>query len=255
MASASTTKKWWENAVQVGNVIAYHIDLSPDPATEAEAFARLDEYERSRTRRFTTPGPRRRFILCRAAVRSILCSNLGCHNEQLTIGSSYYEKPYAIVQEKSHPISFNVSHSGAHGLIALSSHGRLGVDIEECYTRRNIDLLVDTSFTPAERADMKSGDVVQRQRLFFRLWTIKEALIKAVGIGLSIDMSSFEVPLEMRRGAIGAVFHFPQAPSVAWRLDTLSSSAFCGAIAQEITAPLSDKQLDKRNKALKVSAI
>lgn len=254
MAYVSTTTKWWENTVQVGNVVAYHVDLSPDPAREAEALSRLDEFERARTQKFATPGPRRRFILCRAALRSILCNNLGCSNEQLTIGSSYYGKPYAIMQRREHSIGFSVSHSGNHSLVALSSRGRIGVDIEEWDPRRSVDLIVESVFTAAERADMECTDASQRQRLFFKLWTIKEALVKAVGMGLSLDMSSFQVPLDLRRGAIRSVFHFPQAPSVAWRLDTISNSGFCGAIAQELVHPVAYNHLDKDNKFLEISA-
>ena len=255
VASASTTKKWWKKAFQVGRVTAYRLDLGPGPAREAEAFALLDNYERARAQRFTTSGPRRRFILCRAALRFILCTHLGCSNEQLTIGSSYYEKPYAIVGGKSHPISFNVSHSGNHGLIGLCKGGRVGVDIEEWDTDRNLLPLVETALTPAERAAVElTESAINRQRLFFRLWTIKEALIKAVGMGLSLDMSSFEVPVAMRCGAASAEFHFPQAPLVAWRLDTIADGSYYGAIAQELIPPLPSYQLDKDSKALGVSA-
>ncbi len=253
VASASTTKKWWEKALQVGSVTAYRLDLGPGPAREAEALALLDDYERARAQRFTTSGPRRRFILCRAALRFILCTHLGCSNEQLTIGSSYYEKPYAIVGGRSHPISFNVSHSGNNGLIGLGQGNRIGVDIEEWNPHRSLDLLIETAFTPAERTALESTNVIQRQHFFFRLWTIKEALIKAVGMGLSLDMSSFEVPVAMRCGAASAEFHFPQAPLVAWRLDTIAGGSYYGAIAQELIPPLPSYQLDKDSKALRVS--
>ena len=253
VASASTTKKWWKKAFQVGSVTAYRLDLGPGPAREAEAFALLDDYERARAQRFTTSGPRRRFILCRAALRFILCTHLGCSNEQLTIGSSYFEKPYAIVKGKSHPISFNVSHSGSHGLIGLCEGGRVGVDIEEWDTDRNLLPLIETAFTPAERAAVElTESAINRQRLFFRLWTIKEALIKAVGMGLSLDISSFEVPLALLFGGTSGIFRFPQATSIAWRLDTLTTNGFCAAVAQELGPSLSSKQSDGDRQSLEV---
>ncbi len=221
----------------MGNVTVFDVDLTPDPAAEAQALACLDEREQARAFRFIGPAPVRRFVFCRAALRSILCSHLGCSNEQLTIGSSYYEKPYAIVQGKPHPIGFNVSHSRERGLIALGESGRVGADIEDLHPQRNMGLLIDTAFTPAERSDMESADVFGKKRLFFKLWTIKEALVKAVGMGLALDMSSFEVPLAMRRGAGNAEFHFPQAPSVPWRLDSIENGGSYAAVAQELRRP------------------
>ena len=216
---------------RVGEADVFHIDLSSNPASEDEARASLDERELARRSRFVSPGPRRRFTLCRAALRSVLCRKLGCRNDELEFGVGYYEKPFAIVRRERRPIGFNVSHSGRHGLIAVASGGRVGVDVEELDPRRNLDTLIDSVFTAAERADLDSAEGLQKRRLFFRLWTIKEALIKGTGMGLALNMSTFEVPEAMRRGAASAAFSFPQAPSIRWRLESLEGEEFAGAVA------------------------
>ena len=234
MIFASATKEWWSKLSYVENVTAFHVDLTREPVRETEAYCWLDETEVDRSCRFTRPGPRRRFILCRAALRAILCWELGCSNKELAFGASYYGKPYAIVQGRPHSIGFNVSHSGGHGLIGIASGRRVGVDVEEVDRRRKLELLADTAFTTDEIAEVNAAKGVQKHHLFFRLWTIKEALIKGVGIGLSLDMSSFEVPLALRRGDDDAVFRFPQAPSVNWRVKSISDGNFCGAIVHEM---------------------
>ena len=71
-------------------------------------------------------GARRRFVLCRGALRAILCGDLGCENERLTFGERRYGKPFALVDAMPAQISFNVSHSGRHGLIAVAQDGQLG---------------------------------------------------------------------------------------------------------------------------------
>ena len=216
---------------RAGEADVFHVDLSPNPGREDEARAWLDERERARRDRFISPGPRRRFTLCRAALRSVLCRELGCGNDELEFGSGYYEKPFAIVRGERRPTGFNVSHSGRHGLIAVASGGRVGVDVEELDPRRNLDTLIDSAFTAAERGDLDLVEGLQKRRLFFRLWTIKEALIKGTGMGLALNMSTFEVPAAMRRGAASATFSFPQAPSVRWRLESLEGEGFSGAVA------------------------
>lgn len=230
----------WRSPIDLsGEVRVFQVDLSPHKAREDEALAWLDKRERGRRDRFGSPGPRRRFTLCRAALRSILCRELGCRNDELGFGVSYYEKPFAIVQGESHPVCFNVSHSGKRGLIGIADRGRVGVDLEEIDSQRNIELLVDSAFTPAERTVLNLVEEARRHHLFFRFWTIKEALIKGVGMGLSLDMTTFEIPLKMRRGASSAVFSFPQVPSINWKLDSIVNGDYCAAIVHEIDSPSS----------------
>ena len=88
----------------------------------------LDEGEQARWRRYRHDGPRRRFALCRAALRAILRVRLGCRNEELAFGPASHGKPFSVVRGKPANINFNVSHSGEHGLIAVAAEGRLDVD-------------------------------------------------------------------------------------------------------------------------------
>ena len=76
---------------------------------EANALAWLNEKEQSRWQHYRHAGPRRRFALCRAALRAILCSQLGCRNEQLAFGISDHGEPYAVVNGIPAAINFHVS--------------------------------------------------------------------------------------------------------------------------------------------------
>ena len=131
-------------------------------------------------------------------------------------------------------VSFNVSHSGNHGLIALASEGRIGVDVEQRGTRHDPDGPIRTVFAPAERAELAVSRGARKVDLFLTLWTLKEALIKALGTGLSLDISEFEIPSAMRRGSAAVTFRFPQAPAVGWRLENLGNSSFAAAVAHEL---------------------
>lgn len=235
MTITPTAGRWWSPIGQPdSDVVGLHIDLRPHQAREAEALAWLDEREGARYRKFVNPEPRRRFALCRAALRALLCDQFSCSNEQLAFGTSYYEKPFAIVRGLPSPVSFNVSHSGKHGLIAFAPKGRLGVDLEEYTPRRNLEILIEAALTPTEQADIAPLAGSYRRRIFFKFWTVKEALVKAVGTGLSLDVSTFEVPLAMRRGANTATFRFPQVPSVHWQVESLDNEDFIAATAHEL---------------------
>ena len=193
----------------------------------------LNEEEQARWHQYPLPGPRRRFALCRAALRAVLCRQLGCSNKRLTFGSSFYGKPFALVDEAPATISFNLSHSGQHGLIAFASQGRLGVDVEERVVRRDFDDLSEAVFGPHERSIIAFARGCDKVQLFFRLWTIKEALTKALGMGFSFDVSQFEVPSALRQGRM-SIFRFPQLPEVRWRVEYIGNKEFSAAIAHEV---------------------
>ena len=225
---------WWRPFRKVGHAMVLHVDLTAHADREAEAWVWLDEEEQGRWQRYQHDGSRRRFALCRAALRAVLCSQLGCRNEQLAFGASDRGKPYAVVQGQPAPVSFNVSHSGAHGLIAVASAGRLGVDVEERRMPRHLDELISSVLGPDEQAELALARGCHKLHLFFNFWTLKEALIKALGLGLSLDMSRFEIPQAMRHGETTSLFQFPHIPTVRWRLDDLGNDQFAAAIAHEL---------------------
>lgn len=210
-----------------------YVDLEPSSAREREALTWLDEAEQARRRRFARSGPRREFTLCRAALRALLCRELDCGNEDLSFGASEHGKPFALVGGFPVPVSFNVSHSGLHGLIAIAPRGRIGVDVEDRKARRDMDDEIRLLFAPGERAGLAAAEGSRRADLFYSLWTMKEALVKAAGAGLRIDTTSFEIPPAMNRGATSCLVRLPVAPSVRWRLENLGNRRYAAALAVE----------------------
>ena len=219
--------------LEIEDKLVLHVDLSPREGAEECALPWLDEYERARWRRYRFDRPRREFALCRAALRSILCRWLDCKNDQLAFGALEHGKPFALMSGQPAPVSFSVSHSGRHGLIAVATRERLGVDVEDRIPRRNFNGLTETVFGPNEQAEFRLLADHDRSATFYMLWTLKEALIKALGTGFSLNPSGFEVPSAMRRGARRAVFRFPEQPDVDWQLEDLGNEDFAAGFAYE----------------------
>ena len=119
-------------------------------------------------------------------------------------------------------------------MIAFAPKRRLGVDIEERVSRRDLDLLVESAFGEEEQAELALTQGREKIDLFFKLWTIKEALIKAHGLGLTLDTSTFDVPLAMVRGVKKGTFQLAQMPEVQWLLEDLGNERFAAAIAYEL---------------------
>lgn len=227
-------QRWWRPLTRIADAAIIHVDLTCHAARAAQALAWLDGTEQARRRRYRHPRPRTEFTLCRAALRAVLCRHLDCRNDDLAFQASPHGKPCALVRGARAPVSFNVSHSGTHGLIALAGRGRVGVDVEERVSRPDPDGPIRTVFSRAEQEELAAARGAHKVDLFFMLWTMKEALIKALGVGLSLDTSDFEIPPEMRRGSRTGVFRFPHDPAVGWRLDNLGTPDFAAALALEV---------------------
>ena len=222
---------WWRPWRETEGVTILHVDLTPNPAREARAFALLDAEETRRARRFVVEPPRRRFALCRAALRINLCERLDCSNQRLSFGYLEHGKPVAEVNGQRQPIGFNLSHSGGHGLIAFAAHEQLGIDVEERKPGRNFDGIGESVYGPAEQRLLAKAEGPRKAAFFYRLWTLKEALIKALGTGFTLNPSTFEVPEPMLHGERSSQFRFPNQPQDSWQLMDLGEPRFAAALA------------------------
>ena len=218
-----------------GGIQVVQVDLSPDTAREENAFGWLDQSERTRCKKYL-PEPRRHFALCRAALRAILCRELGCPNEVLSFGEGPHGKPFAEVERQASSLDFSVSHSGRFGLIAYAPAARLGIDVEQIIPKRQLNSLIEAVMGPEERGELSAMPERARLHQFFRLWTCKEALVKALGTGFSTDISGFQVPPNIRRGETAGVFRFPHLPEADWLLQDIGGNGFAAALASELSA-------------------
>ena len=231
-----TTRRdpWWSPWREGEGALVLHVDLRPDEGRETRALSLLDEDERRRWERFVVKGAARRFALCRAALRINLAERLGCANDELSFGYLEHGKPFARVDGAASRISFNVSHSGSHGLIAFAEHEYLGIDLEERAPGRNFDGIGNSVYGPAERRALTAAQGREKADLFYRFWSLKEALIKALGTGFSLNPSRFEVPRTMLEGKRASVFRFPHRSSDRFWLEDLGETRFAAAIAYRL---------------------
>ncbi|MXX45503.1 MAG: 4'-phosphopantetheinyl transferase superfamily protein [Acidimicrobiia bacterium] len=225
--------RWWGSYRSPGPTKIVRVALTPDSGREAAAWSLLDAGERQRCRRFLYPAPRRQFVLCRGALRAVLCVALGCDNGELTFEFSKYGKPIPLVRGDRVAIHCNISHSGGHGLVALSHRGRVGVDVEERRPRKNLEELVETVFGPQERALLAGLEGQRWLDTFLSFWTGKEALAKAWGMGLRTEFSAFQVPPEMLRGERAGLFRCPRITNSTWRLEDIGCDDLAAAVAYE----------------------
>ena len=98
-------------------------------------------------------------------------------------------KPYLENSE----IEFSITHSGEIALIALTKKIPIGIDIEHVLTIQNKDELLVPFFHEQEKLEIIGINPLESELAFYSCWTRKEAVLKAMGDGLSIDTKSFYV--------------------------------------------------------------
>lgn len=162
-----------------GVIHIHSIDLTTPFEPGAADF--LTETEIQRASSFRFPDDAERWITCRAGLRRILSHCLGISPLEVPITTNEFGKPE--LDGIANPPGFNLSHCRELALIAIRRGGRVGVDVEPL--KRAPDLLeCESSFChPEEIASLPLGGA--RAEALLDLWTAKEALLKALGTGLS----------------------------------------------------------------------
>jgi 4'-phosphopantetheinyl transferase len=173
-------------------------------------LALLNDEERSHALRFSRHEDRVRSVKSRAALRRLLSWRIGGAPDELHLVVNPYGKPSLFGNSG---IEFNVSHSGRFALIALSTTGQVGVDIECCDREVDTEGLAEFVFSPLER---RSG--TQTTKAFFERWVAKESVLKALGLGISEYLQAVSV-LPGKGGAYEVVHERPQWADIrAWSI-------------------------------------
>ncbi|MBP2707753.1 4'-phosphopantetheinyl transferase superfamily protein [Microbispora sp. RL4-1S] len=147
----------------------------------------LSEAERRRAMRFAAPGERRRYVVAHAALRTLLGRLCGVPPERLAFGAEDGGRPRLDPSclppgDRKPPPDFNLSHSGDWALVAVAPPGeRVGVDVERIRADLDHDELARRMYQPEEAARVSRAGLGE----YFRLWTAKEAYVKATGVGLA----------------------------------------------------------------------
>ncbi|MCO6429097.1 MAG: 4'-phosphopantetheinyl transferase superfamily protein [Nitrosomonas communis] len=149
----------------------------------ASDWALLSAEEKARARHFHQSEDRVRAVATRAALRRLLAERVQSSPEALRIEVNGFGKPCLPTHAG---IAFNVTHAGRFALIALSTQGEVGIDIEQRY--RDVAHLDAHVLSTIEQA---SG--IWSSSNFIELWVVKESVLKALGFGIAEYLQAITV--------------------------------------------------------------
>jgi 4'-phosphopantetheinyl transferase len=192
----------------------------------------LSDEERARAGRFYFDRDRGRFIACRGRLRALLGAYLQKAPHEIQFHYGPHGKP-GLASHAGTPLFFNVSHSHDLALFAFRRRGEIGVDVERLRPVGEAESIARRYFTPREWETLRELPTDARTAAFFRCWTRKEALLKAIGVGLSFSLNEVEVSLrEDEPARLLAVPARGRPQAAEWRLDHLAPAAdYVGALA------------------------
>jgi 4'-phosphopantetheinyl transferase len=162
-----------------------------DPGLLARLATLLTAEETARGARFVRAADRAAFILTRALIRTRLSLYGPTAPADWRFVSNAHQCPFVAADQAGVPwLSFNVSHTEGLVALAVTRGHRVGVDVESV-ARTVLEAVPERHFAPDEVRDLRARPAADQPRLFFDYWTLKEAYIKARGMGLALPLDQF----------------------------------------------------------------
>ena len=206
--------------LQPGAVYIWEGRLDVSDRVTAAARSLLSPDERARADRFIYNRHRRRYTVSQAHLRLVLAGLADTRPEDIDFQFGKHGKPFL----PGGP-SFNQSHSEERIMIGVAAEGRLGVDIEEVREVKYMLGIADKNFGADEAARLHAAPEDERPGLFFRLWTRKEAFLKALGVGLTHPLRTFSVdPTPGAKRGLLRVEGLPEDPA-RWHIGGVSCAS------------------------------
>jgi len=179
-----------DHEVHVWEVLLSQVGLKISTLTNLLA---ADEKQKAAS--FFREEDRNRFIVAHGLLRELLGRYLSVSPAELRFSVNAFGKPALILQTDDQPLIFNLAHSGDVILYAVTRSRNVGIDVEKIQPDLDVMELAQSQFAEQEVECLQALDPTERRDAFFRVWTCKEAYIKARGLGLSLPLKKFVVTL------------------------------------------------------------
>jgi 4'-phosphopantetheinyl transferase len=161
----------------------------------------LADDEKARADKFHFECDKRRYIAARGTLRNILAKHLDCNPKEIIFKYTAVGKPYI----ENAQIQFNISHSHEMAVYGISFNKNIGIDIEYIGSNIRGEDVFKRYFFSSEYELIYSVPLFERQKMFFQIWTIKEAYLKATGEGIA-GLEKVEVKWD-KEGGNHKIYH------------------------------------------------
>lgn len=172
------------------SVTVWHASVRGCPESAASV---LSEAERHRLREYRNAGERRRFLAGAVLLRGLAGRQLDRAPGSIRVDRSCPACAGHHGRPSIADVSVSVSHTGDRVAVALGHNCSVGIDVECRQRGGNFTKLVPLTLTVRERHEVERLQPPARRLAFLDLWTAKEAVLKALGVGLNLSPRRVEV--------------------------------------------------------------
>jgi 4'-phosphopantetheinyl transferase len=170
-------------------VVMHAVAAGLPAALTAALAAGLGRDERERAGRLLSRRARDAYIVAHSLLRHALRQATGEDDPPLRRDAN--GRPELASEHGDPPLRFSLSHTDGLAACALSWGGAVGIDVEAVVPALACAEVAETYFARAECDRLAAAPPRDRTEMFFRLWTLKEAMSKAMGRGLSPALKDF----------------------------------------------------------------
>lgn len=155
-------------------------------------FSYLSYEEKIRMNRLLRESLKRQYVISHGFLRLLLGKYLAIVPSKIQYNYNKFKKPFCI-QDPS--LYFNMSHSNNYIAYVFSYGYRAGIDIEFIKYIPKIENLFSSIASPQEGFLFEKQNEIDKTYFFYKTWTIKEAFLKALGVGLTYPLSDVETTI------------------------------------------------------------
>lgn len=197
----------WVAANQIPSITdqdlhVWGLSLDLRPGSNDHLWPLLSDDEQERAQRFIQAQDREKFVQVRGSLRILLGAYSDQTAEDLCFDYGNYGKPHLTPVCNPGNLHFNVSHSHELALIAVTPAAAVGIDVEHVNTRVDYQNISRRFFAEDEHHVLLQQPVEQQCHVFFRLWTRKEACIKALGGSIAHALDQVTVAQGLQQATV-----------------------------------------------------
>lgn len=180
--------------IKEGDLHIWRYTLNEAEYEAEKAAPILSAAERQRCSEYINEKEKIRYTCNHRFVRQVLAQYLAVSPAEVNFSQAPMGKPFV----KDSGLFFNYSYRTTFGLLAVSNRNEVGVDIERIKVLQDVRTFASFSFSENERDIIFNTPAEQFQDTFFTFWTFKEAIIKALGVGLNADLTQIDLSAFIR---------------------------------------------------------
>ncbi len=171
-------------------------DTLRDSALLAAYHRLMTPEEQAQQQRYRFEKGRHEYLITRALVRTVLSRYVTIDPSLWRFDKNKYGKPAIASPKVVLPLSFNLSNTTGLIVCLVALEREVGVDVENMTRPGETVEIAEQFFSPTEVSALRTLPPISQRSRFFEYWTLKEAYIKARGMGLALPLEQFSFHLE-----------------------------------------------------------